>query len=214
MSETTSKTEGGKTKRFLGRMHVRTAKDLLLTLLHSVVWAFLFVLVSLVPMPYTMVSLIKLGLGPALAIIALAGAVRGPVAGFLSGYLGTVMYDLLVSGNVLYWTLPAVACGVSGLVVGLFTYDLSKGRSLAKLSVVALVGFLFSILLTAIIDLTIARFAVMLVVGLLLLPGLGVGIPSVILITPILARLWHSAVSLVSGRTPLTHVGAREKRLP
>ncbi len=211
MSETTSETQGSRTEGVLNRMHVQTINDLLLTLLHSVLWALLFVLLSLVPMPYMMVSLIKLGLAPALAVIALAGAVRGPVAGFLTGYIGTIMYDLLLSGSVLYWTLPAAACGVSGLVVGLFTYDFSRGRSLAKLSVLALVGFVFSILLIAMIGLTVARFAVMLVVGLLLLPSLGVGIPSVILITPILARLWHSASSFMSRRTQLTRAGTSQK---
>lgn len=214
MGETTSKKQGGKAEGVVGRMHVQTAKDLLLTLLHSILWALLFVLLSLVPMPYTMVSLVKLGLAPALAVIALAGAVRGPLAGFLSGYIGTVVYDLLQSGSVLYWTLPAVACGVIGFVVGLFAYDFNRGRSLAKISVVALVGFVFSVLLTAIIDLTVAKLAVLLVVGLLLLPSLGTGIPSVILITPILARSWHYAVSFMHGRERPAHEGAAERSAP
>ncbi|MHA2286822.1 MAG: hypothetical protein ACXABZ_13230, partial [Candidatus Thorarchaeota archaeon] len=151
--------------------------------------------ISMIPMPYTAISLIKLGFLPALAIICVVGAIRGPLAGFLTGYLGVVIYGLVSYNVIVTYTLPAVAYGIMGLIVGLATYDFTNGRSLGKLSLLSLIGFVFTTLLVVVIGLTIEGYATLAAIGLQLLPLLTSGIPTVILLTPIFARLWYLARS-------------------
>jgi hypothetical protein len=163
----------------------------LITIVFGLVGAGVFVAVNTIPMPYTMVSLFRFGLSPALAIIALIGAIRGPIAGFLTGYLGVITYDLLFFNTVTTLTLPALSYGVLGLIVGIASYDFSKGRSLGKLSVLSVVGLVFTALLLVVFGLFVEQTAVLAGIGFVMLPLLTTGLPSVILITPILARLWH-----------------------
>ena len=162
----------------------------LVTILFGLVGAGVFALVNSLDMPFTMISLFKLGLAPSLAIIALVGGIRGPLAGFLTGYIGVVTYDLLMYGTVVTLTIPALAYGVLGFVVGLASYDLSNGRSLAKLSILSVVGLVFTGLLLVVISMFVEQIAVLAGIGFILLPLLTTGLPSVILITPVLARLW------------------------
>lgn len=163
----------------------------LITIVFGLVGAGVFVVVNAIPIPYTMVSLFKFGLSPALAIIALIGGIRGPLAGFLTGYLGVITYDLLFFNTVVTLTLPALSYGILGLIVGIASYDLSNGRSLGKLSVLSTIGLFFTALLLVVFGLYVEQTAVLAEIGFVMLPLLTTGLPSVILITPILARLWQ-----------------------
>jgi hypothetical protein len=167
--------------------HVTVA---LITIIFGLVGAGVFALVNSINMPFIMISLFKLGLVPSLAIIALVGGIRGPIAGFLTGYLGVVIYDLLVYGAVVTLTLPALAYGVLGFIVGLSSYDFANGRSLGKLSILSVVGLVFTGLLLVVIGMFVEGTAVLAGIGFVLLPLLTAGLPSVLLITPILARIW------------------------
>ena len=162
----------------------------LITIIFGLVGGAIFTVVNAIQMPFTMISLFKFSLSPALAIIAVIGAIRGPLAGFLTGYIGVVTYDLLFFNTVVTFTLPALSYGVLGLIVGIASYDLSNGRSLAKLSILSAVGLIFTALLLVVVGLFVAQTAVLAGIGFVLLPILTIGLPSVILITPILARLW------------------------
>jgi hypothetical protein len=162
----------------------------LLTLIFGALGAGIFAIVQLIPMPFTMLSLFQFGLAPALSIIAVIGGIRGPIAGFLTGYLGIILYDFVFFGVVIDYTLEALAYGVLGLIVGLSTYDLSRGRSLAKMSILSTIGLIFTALLLVVFGITFKQSSILLELGFVLLPLLTVGLPSVILITPVLARLW------------------------
>ncbi|MFW9805583.1 MAG: hypothetical protein ACFFFK_02485 [Candidatus Thorarchaeota archaeon] len=179
-----------KSPTFIERLKIQHWTNALVTILFGLIGAGLFAFVNSVNMPFTMVTLIKLGLSPALAIIAVIGAIRGPIAGFLTGYLGIVTYDLLFYNTVVTLTFPALAYGVLGLIVGLASYEFSKGRSLGKLSILSAIGLVFTGLLLVIIGMFVEQTAVLAGIGFVLLPLLTTGLPSVILITPILARLW------------------------
>ncbi len=168
------------------------------TLLFALLGAFIYFLVELIPMPHMSVGFFVLGLAPTLSLIAVVGAIRGPIAGFLTGYLGRLLSDLIVNGIVATFTLYAVAFGLLGLVVGLASYDLSNGRSLAKLSMMSVIGLVFMVLLTAVVGLTVERVATIVAIGFQLVPLLTIGLPSVILLTPLLARLWHA----IAFKTP------------
>ncbi len=163
----------------------------LVTILFGLVGAGIYAILNAIEMPYIMVSLFKFGLSPAIVIIALIGGIRGPLAGFLTGYIGVIVYDLVVFHTVLNLTLPALAYGVLGVIVGLASYDFTNGRSLAKLSILSTIGLVFTALLLVVIGLFVQQISVLAVLGFVMLPLLTVGIPSVILIAPVLARLWY-----------------------
>ena len=177
--------------RVLEKFHIQSTEMLLWTLLYSLLGVTIYVAISGITMPYIVVDLFTFGLAPALAIIALAGAIRGPLAGFLTGYLGTLLSGILYHGAVVTMTLPSVAFGVLGFIVGLVTYDLANGRSLIKLSILSAIGFIFTVLLLVVIGLVVEEYATLVALGFVLLPELTLGLPSVLLLTPVLGRLWH-----------------------
>ncbi|MFW9844534.1 MAG: hypothetical protein ACFFEV_08155 [Candidatus Thorarchaeota archaeon] len=162
----------------------------LMTLIIGLVGAGLFALIHSIDMPFVMVSLFKFGLVPSLTVIALVGAIRGPLAGFLSGYFGILTYDLLVHNTIVTLTLPALAYGVLGFIVGLASYDFTKGSSLGKLSILSAVGLIFTGLLLVVVGLFVEQIAILAGIGFILLPLLTSGLPTVIFVTPIIARIW------------------------
>ncbi|TFG13494.1 hypothetical protein EU537_06410 [Candidatus Thorarchaeota archaeon] len=167
------------------------------TIVYGFLGAVLYMLVSLIPMPYTMVSLFKFGLLPSISIVAITGAIRGPLAGFLSGYIGVLIYDWISYGLVVTLTLPAMAFGVTGFVVGMASYRFDTGRSLAKLSVLSMIGFVFTTLLVVVIGLIVEGYATMAAIGFVMLPMLTLGLPSAFLLPPILAAGWQVITSKI-----------------
>lgn len=192
--ETLSQTEEVSKKSILETLRIQSYDMRIWTFLYSFLGAGLFVVVSIIPMPFIMMGLLKFGFAPAWAIIAVVGAIRGPLAGFITGYLGQLVYDFVVNGIIVTMTLPAMAWGILGVVVGLTSYDFTNGRSLAKLSILALVGIVITTLLVVVIGLLIETYSILVALGFVLLPMLTVGIPTVVLLTPIYARLWNFVV--------------------
>jgi hypothetical protein len=97
-----------------------------------------------------------------------------------------------------------VAYGVLGFIVGLAFYDFSNGRSLGKLSILATTGLVFTGLLLVVIGMFVEGTAVLAGIGFILLPLLTTGMPSVILITPVLARIWLEIEQRVQLPLPTT----------
>ncbi|TXT56708.1 MAG: membrane protein of unknown function [Candidatus Thorarchaeota archaeon] len=189
-TEITTHDASSKESKFLRRFHVENYEMLTWTIVFGIIGALLVTFLMLIPFPYVMVTLFKFGLVLPLAFIALVGAIRGPIAGMLSGYLGMLLYDLVASGAFVGFTLPAASYGVLGFIVGLGVYDFENGRSLGKLSILATVGLLFTSLLILLLALTIQDYAVLAAIGFVFLPLLTTGLPSVIILTPVLARIW------------------------
>jgi hypothetical protein len=181
---------GGKT--VLERLQIQEPKVLLGTLLTALLGTAIYVVLKWISWPYIMVDLFTLGLLPALSVIALVGAIRGPIAGLLTGYLGELLSGILLSGTIAIMTLPALAYGFMGFVVGLASYELDNGRSLIKLSVMSIVGMTFTLLLVTVIGLTIEGAATMAVRGFVMLPLLTQGLLTVAFLTPVLARVWYA----------------------
>jgi hypothetical protein len=194
VEETTETEEITKTS-VLEKFQIQSKRMFIWTVIYAIIGALLYVAISLIPIPFTMVSILKFGLLPAITIIALVGAIRGPFAGLLAGYLGEVLYGLLVYNVIVTSTLPALAMGLLGFVVGLATYDFTNGRSLVKLSILSVVGFLFTILLSTVIGLTVEGYATMAAIAFSMLPLLTMGIPTALFLTPVLARIWESISS-------------------
>jgi hypothetical protein len=109
----------------------------------------------------------------------------------LTGFLGTVAFDFLTTGTLLIYALPAMAYGVMGLVTGLAGYDFTNGRSLVRLSLLSALGMILTALLIVTIESTSVVYLTMTDVISALFPQLTVGIPTVFILTPIYAGVWH-----------------------
>ncbi|MGY5881778.1 MAG: ECF transporter S component [Candidatus Thorarchaeota archaeon] len=177
-------------KSVLEMLYLQNAREIVLTLICIASGISLFLGLSTIQMPFIMISFFALGLAPAYAIIAVSGAIRGPIAGFLVGFLGKLFTDLFLYSIIPIMGLPALAYGVLGLIVGLATYDFEKGKSLAKLSILSMVGLVFTLMLVVVIGLLLGDVAILVLIGFQLLPELTLGLPSVFLLTPIFARIW------------------------
>jgi uncharacterized membrane protein len=170
-------------------------ENILETILVSIIGGLLFVLLDIIWWPHTTIGFFKLGFAPALALVAAVGAVRGSLAGFLTGYFGKLLSDMILSGGIVSFTLYGVAVGFLGLVVGFASYDLMQGRSLAKLSIMSAVGLVFNALLTVVFGLFVEGVAAIVAIGFQLIPILTVGLPTVILLSPLFARIWTAATT-------------------
>ena len=109
---------------------------------------------------------------------------------------------MLKSISIWYLFLLLIICavlvfafGVLGFIVGIASYDFSNGRSLAKLSVLSTIGFVFTVLLVVVIGITIEEYSVLAAIAFNMLPLLTTGIPTLIFVTPVIARLWFHAVT-------------------
>jgi uncharacterized membrane protein len=98
---------------------IKRPENVLRTILFSIIGALLFLVLDVVQWPYTSIDLFKLGFAPALALVASVGAVRGPLTGFLTGYIGKLLSDIVLSGGLVAFTLYGFAFGVLGLIVGI-----------------------------------------------------------------------------------------------
>ncbi|MHA1944344.1 MAG: hypothetical protein ACW96M_08115 [Candidatus Thorarchaeota archaeon] len=185
-------------RSLIEKLQIQSSNAILWTLLVAFFGAIIYLVFEMIPMPYLAISLFTLGLAPALSAITAVGAIRGPIAGLLTGYIGSLLTDIVLNGEIVALTLYGLALGVMGFVVGLANYDFTKGRSLAKLSVLSAVGLIFATLLTILIGLFVEQVAIIVAIGFQLLPLLTIGLPTVILLTPLLVRLW----SVVSVRSP------------
>ncbi|MHA2254228.1 MAG: hypothetical protein ACXAD7_28025 [Candidatus Kariarchaeaceae archaeon] len=163
---------------------------ILWTIISAIIGTVLYVGVALIPMPYISEDLMLFGLLPAIVIIALVGAIRGPIAGFLVGYLGEVLYGLLAYNVIVTMTLPAMAFGILGFFVGLTTYDFTNGKSLLQLSIISVIGFIITVLLVLVIGLTIEVYSFDAALLFVALPMLTMGIPTLLFLTPVVARIW------------------------
>ena len=175
----------------LEKFQLENSNMILWTIIYAIVGTVLYVGVALIPMPYLAEDLMLFGLLPALVIIALVGAIRGPIAGFLVGYLGEVLYGLVAYNVIVSLTIPAMAYGVLGFVVGLKTYDFTNGRSLAKLSIFSMVGYVFTILLVVVNGIVIEVYSLDAGLLYIMLPMITMGIPTLLFMTPVVARIWH-----------------------
>ncbi|MHA1909385.1 MAG: hypothetical protein ACW98Y_18955 [Candidatus Thorarchaeota archaeon] len=175
----------------LEKFQMQNPNMILWTIIYAIIGTVLYVGIALIPMPYLAEELMLFGLLPALVIIALVGAIRGPIAGFLVGYLGEVLYGLVAYNVIVSMTIPAMAFGVMGFVVGLKTYDFTNDKSLLKLAVLSVVGYVFTILLLVVNGIVIEVYALDAGLLYIMLPMITMGIPTLLFMTPVVARIWH-----------------------
>jgi len=199
MSETEpNESEAAPSKSVKERFHIQSTNAIVWTLLAALIGSGIYLLSEVVFIPYLAFGFFTLGLVPALAVIATVGAIRGPIAGFLTGYIGELIVNVFLTGGIVTYSLYGVAFGFLGIISGLPSYDFTNGRSLAKLSILSAIGLIFAALMITVIGLYVEQIAVLVAIGLQLLPLLTLGLPTVVLLTPLFARLWY----LVSTNLP------------
>ncbi|MCJ7817597.1 MAG: hypothetical protein MUP60_01995, partial [Candidatus Thorarchaeota archaeon] len=199
MSETEPiETQTTPNKSMKDKLHLQNTNAIIWTLLAVLFGAVLYMSAEVIQMPFLAVGFFPLGFAPALALVATVGAIRGPLAGFLVGYFGEQLASIYLSGGIMAFSLYGVAFGVLGFIAGLPSYDFTSGRSLAKLSILSAIGLIFAALIVTIIGLYVEHVAVLVAIGLQLLPLLTIGIPTVILLTPLFVRFWN----IVSVKIP------------
>ncbi|MFX1367454.1 MAG: hypothetical protein ACFFAY_02520 [Promethearchaeota archaeon] len=175
------------------KLQFQSSETALKTLAISIIGAFFYLILESIPWPYAAIGLFPLGFIPSLALVASVGAMRGSLAGFLTGYLGTLLFDLVQNGALIAFTLYGVAIGALGFIVGIASYDLPTGRSLGKLSIMSLIGLVFTTLLTVVFGLFVEGLASLVAIASQLIPLLTKGIPTVVLLTPLIVRLLYEA---------------------
>ncbi len=192
MSETESITpQETPSRTLIEKLQIQSSNAILLTFIASLVGAIIYLGIEMIPMPHLAVSLFTFGLAPSLSVIAAVGAIRGPIAGLLTGYIGGLLASIVLNGEIVALTLYGLALGVMGFIVGFANYDFTKGRSLAKLSVLSAVGLIIAVLLTVLIGLFVEQIATLVAIGFQLLPLLTLGLPTVIVLTPLFVRFWQ-----------------------
>ncbi len=178
-------------RTLIEKLQIQSSNAILLTLIASLVGAIIYLGIEMIPMPHLAVSLFTFGLAPSLSVIAAVGAIRGPIAGLLTGYIGGLLASIVLNGEIVALTLYGLALGVMGFIVGFANYDFTKGRSLAKLSVLSAVGLIIAVILTVLIGLFVEQIATLVAIGFQLLPLLTLGLPTVIVLTPLFVRFWQ-----------------------
>ena len=181
-------------ENLLQKFHIQSLKDVLITVLYSLIAIVCYVLLSLLPQPFTMVGLLKFGIIPTLALIPMLGAIRGPLAGFATGYFGPFFVDMILNQTIIASTIPYFIYGIFGFLVGLAQYQLNNGKSLAKLATLSTLTYFLVVIFLVLSALTIQQNPLVVVLGYVPIGGTGfltMGIPSVFLLTPLYSRLWH-----------------------
>jgi hypothetical protein len=182
----------------LKKFQIQNTNMILWTIIYAIIGTVLYVGVALIPMPYIAEDLMVFGLLPTLVIIVLVGAIRGPIAGFLVGYLGEVFYGFLAYNVIVTMTLPAIAYGLLGFFVGLTTYDFTNGKSLLKLSILSVVGYLLTIMFGFVIGIAIEVYSFDVWLLYIMLPMVTMGIPTLFFLTPVVARIWHEIAEITN----------------
>jgi len=71
------------------------------------------------------------------------------------------------------------------------SYDFSNDKSLLKLSIFSVVGYVFTILLVVVNGIAIEVYSVDAGLLYIMLPMMTMGIPTLLFLTPVVARIWH-----------------------
>jgi len=163
--------------------------------LWTVVWTilgtvFLF-LAQFLRIPGISIDLFTFEIVPKFIVVTVFGAFGGPLAGFLAGLCGTLLYDALIGGTVVWAGTAALGFGLFGFMAGwpLIRQDFANGRHLIKFVVASLLGWLgcFAVLLLG--ALVVGEMAVEQALLWLALPYLTTGLTTIIIFPPVVVRL-------------------------
>jgi len=137
---------------------------------------------------------------PSFIVLVVFAAFGGPLAGFLTGFCGTLLFDALVGGTLVWAGTAALGFGVFGFIAGwpMVRKDPANGRNLVKLAVTSLLGWLLNAPILLFGALVVGQMSISLALLWMLLPYLTTGLTTIIVFPPIVVRLcqliWTAAL--------------------
>ncbi len=138
---------------------------------------------------------------PAVSIVFFFGLAFGPIVGFITGFLGNIIADLL-SGATSFWFWWHLGNGLMGLIAGLFIVFMTNYRSwrdigLAEISVI--LGAFVGMAVASISDMWVSGMSLSAVILQDFVPSFLTNIVNGLILTPIL-MVAYSAIVARSGR--------------
>jgi energy-coupling factor transport system substrate-specific component len=138
---------------------------------------------------------------PAVSIVFFFGLAFGPIVGFITGFLGNIIADLL-SGATSFWFWWHLGNGLMGLVAGLFIGLMTNYRSwrdilIAEIAVV--LGAFVGMAVASISDMWVSGMSLAAVIAEDFVPAFLPNIIAGLVLTPIL-MVAYSAIIARSGR--------------
>ncbi len=138
---------------------------------------------------------------PAVAVIFLFGLAFGPIVGFITGFLGNIINDLL-SGASGFWFWWHLGNGLMGLIAGLFIGFMSNYRAWRDLifaEIAVVLGVFVGMAVASISDMWVSGYDMAAVIGQDFVPAFVPNILAGLVLTPIL-MVAYSAIVARSGR--------------
>ncbi|MHA2334165.1 MAG: hypothetical protein ACXAEU_19210 [Candidatus Hodarchaeales archaeon] len=194
-------TENVKNK-LLQFLRLDSSSKIKMTAIGSIIGILAFILLDLIVLPeYFLMGLLKVTVDMAIVVIPIVAAFCGPLAGFITGFFGSLGADLLYNQQVVALGSINFALGMLGFIIGIpkYTEDngFADGRKLVKLILFTIAGFLIAVIIYLISLLVIANQSFL---GTLLynfLPFFSVSFISLVLIAPVAVRITEIVVNLV-----------------
>ncbi|MHA2250775.1 MAG: hypothetical protein ACXAD7_10445 [Candidatus Kariarchaeaceae archaeon] len=155
----------------------------------------LLVLLDAFSLPEYRMGLFTIQIDLAILVIPLSAIFGGPLAGLFVGFFGTMISDTLYFDQIIAYGGINIAFGIFGFIVGIPNYFRENGfansKNIRKLLLYTLLGFIALIMLYLFSLIIIAKQSLE---GTLLynfIPFFSVSLISLMLYTPILARLFE-----------------------
>lgn len=165
----------------------------------TVIWALLgigmFFVSRFLRLPGITAGLFTFEIVPYFIVLVVFAAFGGPLAGFLTGFCGTLLFDALVGGTIVWAGTAALGFGLFGLIAGwpMVRKDPANGRNLVKLAVASLLGWLLNAAMLLFGALVVGQMSILLALLWMLLPYLTTGLTTIIVFPPIVVRLCQLA---------------------
>ena len=142
-------------------------------------------------LPIQTYNYITFALVPAIAVPISFGSKYGPIVGFLVGFGGKLLADLILYGGIWIWW--PLGFGLMGLIPGLGFHKYYKGKytegwTLFKISLYALLAVFLGTLIPSIISIFIDRLGLFLPILLYFLPLFFIAALNGVIIAPVMAR--------------------------
>jgi uncharacterized membrane protein len=154
----------------------------------------------LLRLPGITAGLLTFEIVPYFIVLVVFAAFGGPLAGFLTGFCGTLLFDAIVGGTIVWAGTAALGFGLFGFIAGwpMVRKDPTNGRNLVKLAVASLLGWLLNAAILLLGALVVGQMSILLALLWILLPYLTTGLTTVIVFPPIVVRLcqlvWTAAL--------------------
>ncbi|MHA1226587.1 MAG: ECF transporter S component [Candidatus Hodarchaeales archaeon] len=142
-------------KRISVFLRLDSKNNVYFTIVGSIVGIFLYLVMGFINFPevtYMGLDLglavvpIKGGIDLPLVIIVVVAALCGPLAGFVVGFTGSLVSDIIFYQQIIALTIVNIAFGLLGLIIGIPKYKsgegFSDGKTVGKLILFGFLGFL------------------------------------------------------------------------